>query len=244
MLKFALMQLLCDFRRNESTAVQRFRYSDTELRHEMAFDANGDMVLHQISAIRTTANREEEAFSGYVLDSSFGYALVPDVFQSAEHPALTGPLQHIAVEGGFVLTAAKGKTIPAALPLYRLAHEQAKGKSHHVLVHVHEHRVTVAAFSDQKPLLLNTFPAGNEAEALYFTLAPFKRAGISISEVTVSVLADATTHANLLQQFGRFIPHVKPFTITLPYEVGQYPPHADISLLLYTLSQCELPAES
>lgn len=242
MLKFALMQLLWDFRRNESTAMQRFLYQHAELRHEMAFDANGEMVLHQISAQKTTENRED-VFSGYELNSSLGYALVPDVFQNAEHPALMRPLQHIKMDGGFVLTVAEGKRIPAALPLYRLAQEKAKGNSHYVLVHVCDQRITVAAFSEQKPLLLNTFPAGNEAEALYFALAPFKRAGISIADVAVSVLADATAHATLLQQFGRFIPHVKPFSIVLPYEVGQYPPHADISLLLYTLSQCGLPAE-
>lgn len=242
MLKFALMQRFWDFRKNEGTAVQWFQYEHGQKKHVMAFDADGEMVVHLISGTAADETAEKSHNEAVTLNFDAAYTLVPDVFQDAYYAGLSEPMQKIPVEGGFVLLCGEGQSIPAALPLFRLAFEAAKTTPHFALVHVHAQQVTVAAFSEQKPLLLNTFPAGNEAEALYFTLAPFKRAGISSTDMVLSVLSDATALPGLLQQFGRFVPQVKPFQFSLPYPVDQYPPHADISLLLFTLSQCGLPA--
>ncbi len=238
MLKFALMQLRWEYRKDESMAVQRFRYHDAGLLHEMAFSGDGELVLHLIAETSTYPGD-----SVCRLSSQTAFALLPEVFQNAEHPALSCPLRKVSVEGGYVIAFEGSDTIPTALPLYAVAYEHSKGKNHYVLIHVTGKRATVAAFSDQKPLLLNTFHAGNEAEALYFALGPFKRAGINMADVEVAVLADSTAQAPLLQLFGRFLEDVNPFPVSLPYEVGQYPPHADISVLLFTLSQCGLPAE-
>lgn len=236
MLKFALMQLHWEYRRDESTALQRFWYSESGLLHEMAFNAEGEMVLHLIS------ESSRGAQAGYSLSPETVFALLPEAFQHADYPNLSGPLKKVTVEGGYVIAFEDGKALPTALPLFTIGYEQAKVKNHYVLIHVAGNSVTVAAFAGQKPLLLNTFPAGNEAEALYFALGPFKRAGLAIADLEVAVLADTNRQAPLLQLFGRFIPDVKPFPVSLPYEVGQYPPHADISMLLFTLSQCGLPA--
>jgi hypothetical protein len=242
MLKFALMQLRWEYRKDESTAVQRFRYRDSGLQHEMAFNAEGEMVLHLIAETPVSV-AADTAFQGVDLSVEVPYVLLPEVFRHADHPGLSGTLSKVSVEGGYVVAFEGSNPIPTALPLYTVAYEQSKGKNHYVLIHVTGKRVTVAAFSDQKPLLLNTFPAGNEAEALYFALGPFKRAGIDMADVEVAVLSDSAAQAPLLQLFGRFLEDVKPCPVSLPYEVGQYPPHADISLLLFTLSQCGLPAE-
>ncbi len=242
MLKFAQMHRYWDFRKNEGTAVQWYWYEHDHKKHVMAFDAESELVLHQISGITAAVAAEKATNEGVALTFDAAYALVPDVFQDADYPGLSGPVQKIPVEGGYNIVFPEGTDFPAAMPLYRLAFEAAKTTPHFVLVHVHNQQVTVAAFSEQKPLLLNTFPAGNEAEALYFALAPFKRAGISTTDIAISVLSDSTALPGLLQQFGRFVPQVKPFHFSLPYPVDQYPPHADISLLLFTLSQCGLPA--
>ncbi|MFM7764953.1 MAG: DUF3822 family protein [Sphingomonadales bacterium] len=239
MLKFAVMQLRWEFRKDESTAVQRFRYQESGLRHDVAFNAEGGPVLHLISETRTAADSD---FNGYEMSTEIAYAILPEVFQWAEHPTLKEPLSRIVLEGGYVVAFPEGQIVPSALPLYTIAFEHAKTKNHFVLIHVVGKKVTVAAFSEQKPLLINTFPAGNEAEALYFALGPFKRAGIAVNEVEVEVLCDSAIQASLLQLFGRFLANVKPCPVSLPYEVGQYPPHADISLLLFTLPQCGLPA--
>ncbi|MBM3399282.1 MAG: DUF3822 family protein [Bacteroidetes bacterium] len=239
MLKFAVMQLRWEFRKDESTAVQRFRYQDAGLRHDVAFNAEGEPVLHLISEIQASA---DSGFQDYELSTGIAYAILPGVFEHADHPTLKEPLIRIALQGGYVMAFPKGHVIPTALPLYAIAFEHAGTKNHFVLIHVAGKKVTVAAFSGQKPLLINTFPAGNEAEALYFALGPFKRAGIAVSEVEVEILSDSNLQAPLLQLFGRFLVNVKPCPVSLPYEVGQYPPHADISLLLFTLSQCGLPA--
>jgi hypothetical protein len=104
--------------------------------------------------------------------------------------------------------------------------------------------VNVAAFSDGVPLLLNHFSAMNESEALYFALAPFKRAGIPVTEVVVEILTAENQLQPMLQLFGRFLSHVSVGKIDLPYPAGQYPPHSDISALMYLLPQCGLPEEA
>ena len=238
MLKFAKMQLHWEFRKDASTAVQRFRYENEGLRHDVAFNAEGEPVLHLIAE-----TNEESPFQGYEMSSELPYTILPEAFQQADHPTLKDPLSKIPLEGGYILAFPQGRIIPAALPLYTIALGHAKTKNHFVLIHVAGKKVTVAAFSEQKPLLINTFPAGNEAEALYFALGPFKRAGIAVTEVEIEILSDSAIQTPLLQLFGRFLSNVKPCAISLPYEVGQFPPHADISLLLFTLPQCGLPAE-
>ena len=239
MLKFAVMQLRWEFRKDESMGVQRYRYQYAGLRHDAAFTAEGEPVLHLISETQAT---DDSHFLGYELSTEIDYAILPEAFQQAEHPTLKEPLSRLSLEGGYLIAFPEGHILPAALPLYIIAFEHAKTKNHFVLIHVMGKKVTVAAFSEQKPLLINTFPAGNEAEALYFALGPFKRAGIAVNEVEVEVLSDSAIQAPLLDLFGRFLANVKPCPFSLPYEVGQYPPHADISLLLFTLPQCGLQA--
>ncbi len=244
MLKFALMQLRWEYKKDESTAVRRFRWQEAGITHEMAFNAEGEMVLHLIGESRRSEDTDMGAFSGYEMRADIPFALLPAAFQQAEHPTIKEPCQKVPVDGGYVVVFPAGSIVPAALPLFTIGMQQAKTKDHCVLIHIAGKQVTVAAFSEQKPLLLNTFPAGNEAEALYFAISPFKRAGIAVSDVEVEVLTDADRQGPLLQLFGRFLAQVKPCSVSLPYEVGQYPPHADISLLLYTLSRCALPEES
>lgn len=244
MLKFALMQLRWEYRKDESTAVQRFRWQESGLTHEMAFNAEGAMVLHLIGESGRFEDTRSAALSGYEMRADTPFAMLPAAFQQAEHPTIKEPCHKVPVEGGYVIVFPEGNVIPAALPLFAAGMQTAKAKNHYVLIHLAGKQVTVAAFSEQKPLLLNTFPAGNEAEALYFTVSPFKRAGIAISDVEVEVLTDADRQGPIMQLFGRFLAQVRPCSVSLPYEVGQYPPHADISLLLYTLSQCALPEES
>jgi len=173
----------------------------------VAFNAEGEPVLHLISEIQASA---DSGFQDYELSTGIAYAILPGVFEHADHPTLKEPLIRIALQGGYVMAFPKGHVIPTALPLYAIAFEHAGTKNHFVLIHVAGKKVTVAAFSGQKPLLINTFPAGNEAEALYFALGPFKRAGIAVSEVEVEILSDSNLQAPLLQLFGRFLVNVKP----------------------------------
>jgi hypothetical protein len=242
LLKFALMQLHWEFRKDETTAVHRFWYQESGVLHEMAFNLEGEMVLHRIADNRLSA-ADNAVTKGFRLSPEIPYALIPEAFQDAQTPEAAVSLRKIQVEGGYCIVFEDGNTLPVALPLFVIGQGMCKGKNHFVLLHVAQKKVTVAAFSEQKPLLLNTFPAGNEAEALYFALAPFQRAGIAETEVDVAILADKESQASLMQLFERFTGRVSPCPVALPYQVGEYPPFADISLLLFTLFSCGLPEE-
>ena len=243
MQKFANMQNLWDYRHGDNAGARQFLYHDGETGHAMAFNVNGDMVLHQI--LKSESQDFFALFTdGTMLGMNVPVTLIPAAFREAPLTETTTEQEQIPLSGDWVLSYPKNKAVPLLLPLFFLAKSKALQNKHYTLIHVHNNSVNVAAFSDGVPLLLNHFSAMNESEALYFALAPFKRAGIPVTEVVVEILTAENQLQPMLQLFGRFLSHVSAGKIDLPYPAGQYPPHSDISALMHLLPQCGLPEEA
>lgn len=236
--------MLWDYKQGHAGVIRLYICKGNELSQMMAFDESGSMVFHRIYKDSTEDSIVKEiAQSGadrvLYLGQHPYYALTPAAFMNSYHPEWGAPEKKLTVNAEISFSYIH--ELPLSYPLYRIAQPRSAVFYHYVLCHVFDSQVTVAAFSGGQLLMLNTFPAGNEAEALYFALAPLKKAGIETENARIELMAEehlAHIHLNL---FSRFCQDVAMCPLDLPYESGQFPPGADISALLYQLPQCALP---
>lgn len=238
------MQMLWDYKQGHAGEARLYICKGNELCQMMAFDVSGNMVFHRIfkNSPHDTIEKEIELIGAerviYLSQHPY-YALTPAAFRNSFHPEWGEANKTLPVNAEVSFSYIH--ELPLSYPLYHIAQPRSAVFYHYVLCHVFDSQVTVAAFSGGQLLLLNTFPAGNEAEALYFALAPLKKAGIDTENARIELMAEehlAHIHLNL---FSRFCQDTAMCPLDLPYESGQFPPGADISALLYQLPQCALP---
>lgn len=239
------MQLLWDFREGQPAGCRLFQFHGAGVGHFMGFSDSGDMVFHRMVNMPdpsyTDAVKAELSPSAFFeLSFSTPFRLVPAAFQGAPVPELGEETTCRKAGEEWLICQPPSHTIPMALPFFQRAQARCRGFARYVLIHVHDGNIMVAAFIQGKPLLLNLFPAGNEAEALYFATAAIKKAGLDTAETRIEIMAEEHASHALLQLFRRFIKDVAYCPAELPYSLGQMPPHADIASLMHILPQCAL----
>lgn len=241
MLKFAIMQLLWDFKQGDSQGSKLYTYRYDERLQLLAFSPEGQLVFHRI--INLAPDDYESKIAAELgcktaVNAAYHsqYHLTPSAFSGTFHPAQGKPENcvHCNAEIDFCYSGA----LPLALAHYHIAAERCRFFPNYVLCHVHQGQVTVAAFQAGQLLLLNTYPAGNEAEALYFSLAAVKKAGIEADKIRLEIMAEEHVAHIHLDLFGRFCHDTALCPLELPYADDEFPPGADISALLYRLARC------
>lgn len=239
------MQLLWDFREGQPAGCRLFHFHGAGVGHYMGFNDSGSMVFHRMVNMPSADYTDEiisELNPSQVTWLAFDlpFRLIPPAFLGAPVPEIGE--EKICRKAGddWLICQPASQAISMALPFFHRAQTRCRGFARYVLIHVHDGNIMVAAFNQAKPLLLNLFPAGNEAEALYFATAAIKKAGYDTADARVEIMAEEHASHALLQLFKRFIRDVAYCPAELPYSLGQMPPHADIASLMHILPQCAL----
>ncbi len=221
--------------------------------YALALDAAGDISLHLIEE-----NENPNCAENLIAETGctnagemlfdVPFVLVPEAFEKSRFEGFPGlDVLSFTVEKGMHLQiAADGgrKCFHAAIPLYHIAKKNAEAYEYFVYTAVLQNHCLVHFFRNGKCELANVFPARNESEVLYFSVAPIKKAGLNVDQVRFEFLAEADETTRILKTADRFLPHASISRIELPYPAGEYPPYAHIAFLLYQFLQCELPEVS
>lgn len=214
--------------------------------HMMAVNADKEIVEHYI------VKNPGAGFEAFVcnnlgikepewMDSTAPFELLPTGFADMHLPGLP-PLKHCRkINAENTLCSGVSHGFHAALPFYLKAASAAALYENYTGFWYNGNSVLVAFFQHGKCILFNQYATGNEAEALYFVLAPSEKADLPVSSVRIEVLCDSEFQKPLADAMSRFIPELALMKIELPYENGQYPPFLSESYLLYSYLTCALP---
>jgi Protein of unknown function (DUF3822) len=228
-------------------------YSENGIQQALAIDVAGEIIFHIIEE-STDDNSIERMLqettcinAGRMLISN-PFMFIPEAFENTQFAGVEGDqTMTTLIEKGMCLRMAnmpKEKSFHAIVPLYFIAKTEAEKNSNLVYTCSLNGYSLVLFFRNGKCEFANVFETKNEAEIMYFAVAPIKKAGLNVDQVRFEFLSDAADARNILKAADRFLPNAGIARIELPYPAGEYPPHAVVSFLLYKYLQCELPEVS
>ena len=119
-----------------------------------------------------------------------------------------------------------------------MALRQAEGLS---FVWVHENTAHVMVYHEGDLLLANTYPVANNAEVLYFALAPFHMEKVHPSKVAIVVWADENRQTILENEGERMGIRVCSAPQSAVYGPNKSVPFSHFLAPLLELAACELP---
>lgn len=173
------------------------------------------------------------------------FLLLPEAFENTQFEGLeSNQTITTTIEKGICLRFEKlpnEKCFHAIIPLYFIAKTEAEKHTNFVYTCTLNGHSLVLFFRNGKCELANVFETKNEAEVMYFSVAPIKKAGLNVDQVRFEFLSDVSEARNILKAADRFLPNAGIARLELPYQAGEYPPHAVVSFLLYQYLLCELP---
>ncbi len=221
--------------------------------HALACDAAGEIALHIIEENQdlgaASALLQQEGLSDaglMLLDNPF--ILLPTAFENSDLPGFLPPtIKTTQVEKGLTIkvgNCAAEKNFHAIVPLYYIAKESAEKHKQLVYSCLIDGVLLVLFFRNGLCELANVYKVKNDSDILYFSVAPVKKAGLTVDRVHFEFLAETEELKSLMRTVSRFLPDASAAKIDLPYIAGEYPPFAPIAFLMYQYLQCELPAES
>jgi len=210
----------------------------------LLFSETGNLVEHNIEDQRPVGRFQEVVWEPH-------FELLPKQFDNAGLLENTNRKQQV---GDQAVLAFQGDTnqwhlAGGLLPLAKRleadrswAHDasirQAEALS---FVWVHESRAIVMAFQDGELLLINSYPVANNAEVLYFSLAPYHVEKIHPSKVRVLVWADESRLLAILNEYNRMSIAAFSAPLSPVYGPNKRVPFAHFLAPLMELAACELP---
>jgi hypothetical protein len=217
----------------------------------MIFDVQGTLILHMIlekAAIASTNNLAKSYGITKVVEviSESPFYLLPESFADAQIPMAELEVKRCRTKDNKTFAFEFGETQLAchmAMSLSELAIKRSLLYDNYILSFIQSDMVTVFFFSGKELLLANNYPAENEAAALYFTLAPIKKAGLDVENTKIEILGNENFLPSYIATFKRFISDMTVLVPELPYQTEELPPYAAEASLIYGLATCALPAE-
>jgi hypothetical protein len=242
------MQLLWEHREGQQTGSTMYHFHDGTAGYYMAFNPAGEMVFHrilnQVEVSHSEAVKQEMGATKLInLSLNTAFKAVPTVFKSAPVPELSEKIVCVDFGKDLSLCFNVGDAVPFALPFYLMSQHRSSQFDQYVLVFVHSAKALIAAYAGEQLLVLNSYPVANEAEVLYFASAALKKAGISIQNARVELMAAEHASHGIQDLFKRFLNNTAYCPANLPYSLDQLPPQAHIAALMHLMPQCALPEE-
>lgn len=214
----------------------------------MCYNPSGKLHLHVIDQPDATPDPLEymqglKFKSMLEMQLNTPFALLPKVFSETGIPGSSQNTVVHKLTDKLLLShpIMEHPSFHAAIPLYDLSSEKSKNRELYLFCAVFNQICFVFFYREGFCELANSYPVSNDSEVLYFCLAAIKKGNADVNKVVIEILGDKT--AEVIGSFERFVPSVSKFRIELPYNAGEYPPFAAISLLLHHYCTCELPAE-